>query len=591
MANTRADVTVAMAVDGEDQVTKAINRVGNQMEKTAKATNKASGEMKKQFRFMRGGMGQLGYQVQDIAVQLQSGQNAMIVFGQQGSQIASIFGPQGAVIGAFLAVGAAIGTSLLPGLFKTNEELKKLRDNIPDVIDRFDDLTAAGKAYARQLAQQNIAALTQEQDDYKEKLLETIANLEKLRNPKKGSIVLADELAEEEAELARLNSAIDDAEAAIQRQREAVDDRTNAGENLLKRLQDERNGYLMTEKALAIHEARLRGDSEALIREIGLLYDQKNAFDELIEGVKAENEAREQAHRDQKRRDAEMDKARKKQASLTFGYAEATDTSTAATPQMESLINQYEQRLKAVDAYFENEMTLIGEQGNIRQELELQQYMDRLALEEWFQSEKARIAKDAQLATTTAMLQNVQSVMAITESQMGQLKGLFEDGSAAGKAFYVVQQALAAASAIVNGLMASMAIRAAYAQMAAMSGPAAPAVLAAGETHANIATGLGFATAGMIAGQTIASFEGGGTFNGVRSGGMDGKGGRMAMVHPNEKITDMEKSGSEAAPINVSFNIVANDTRGFDELLMSRRGQIISMLNKAVNNRGRASIA
>jgi uncharacterized 2Fe-2S/4Fe-4S cluster protein (DUF4445 family) len=49
--------------------------------------------------------GQLGFQVQDIAVQLQSGTNAMIVFGQQGSQIAGAFGPGGAILGAVIAVG------------------------------------------------------------------------------------------------------------------------------------------------------------------------------------------------------------------------------------------------------------------------------------------------------------------------------------------------------------------------------------------------------------------------------------------------------------------------------------------------------
>jgi hypothetical protein len=104
--------------------------------------------------------------------------------------------------------------------------------------------------------------------------------------------------------------------------------------------------------------------------------------------------------------------------------------------------------------------------------------------------------------------------------------------------------------------------------------------------------GMGFATAGMIAGQTLASFEGGGfTGSGVRSGGMDGKGGMMAMLHPNEKVTDLHKGQGESQVINVNFTIQANDTKGFDELLNSRRGQIVSMINRAANNRGRASIA
>ena len=46
----------------------------------------------------------------------------------------------------------------------------------------------------------------------------------------------------------------------------------------------------------------------------------------------------------------------------------------------------------------------------------------------------------------------------------------------------------------------------------------------------------------------VVSFDGGGhTGFGARSGGLDGKGGMMAMVHPNETITDNTKRGQNAA--------------------------------------------
>ena len=63
------------------------------------------------MRLVRGGFGQLGHQVQDVAAQLQGGTDAMIVLGQQGGQIASLMGPGGALIGAFLVVGAAVFTA------------------------------------------------------------------------------------------------------------------------------------------------------------------------------------------------------------------------------------------------------------------------------------------------------------------------------------------------------------------------------------------------------------------------------------------------------------------------------------------------
>lgn len=57
---------------------------------------------------MRNIAGQLGYQLQDIAVQAQMGVSAFTILGQQGSQVASVFGPTGAMVGAIIAVGAAL---------------------------------------------------------------------------------------------------------------------------------------------------------------------------------------------------------------------------------------------------------------------------------------------------------------------------------------------------------------------------------------------------------------------------------------------------------------------------------------------------
>ena len=90
---------------------------------------KESQGVTKHLRFMRGGFGQVGYQIQDMAVQAQMGTNSMIILGQQGSQVASLFGPGGAMIGAVLAVAAALSTVLIPNLFGASKALKKLKDD------------------------------------------------------------------------------------------------------------------------------------------------------------------------------------------------------------------------------------------------------------------------------------------------------------------------------------------------------------------------------------------------------------------------------------------------------------------------------
>jgi len=151
--------------------------------------------------------------------------------------------------------------------------------------------------------------------------------------------------------------------------------------------------------------------------------------------------------------------------------------------------------------------------------------------------------------------------------------------SGAYKALFAVQQGLAIASTIMNTEMAAI---------AAIAPPPVGLGPVAGVPYAGVIRAIGYSSAAIIAGQTLASFEGGGfTGSGVRSGGMDGKGGRLAMVHPNEKITDLHKGQGDTQPVNVSFNIQANDARGFDELLVQRRGLITSMVRQALNNSGK----
>lgn len=72
----------------------------------------------------------VGYQVQDMAVQLAGGTAASTVFAQQGSQIASVFGPVGAVIGTLAAVGIPL---LAAAFFKAEEEARSFKDVLSDL--------------------------------------------------------------------------------------------------------------------------------------------------------------------------------------------------------------------------------------------------------------------------------------------------------------------------------------------------------------------------------------------------------------------------------------------------------------------------
>jgi hypothetical protein len=85
------------------------------------------------------------------------------------------------------------------------------------------------------------------------------------------------------------------------------------------------------------------------------------------------------------------------------------------------------------------------------------------------------------------------------------------------------------------------------------------------------------------------SADGGGyTGMGARAGGIDGKGGFPAILHPNETVVDHTKGQGMGATVN--FNISTVDAAGFDQLLTSRKGLITQIINNAMNTQGKMGI-
>lgn len=109
----------------------------------------------------------VGYQVQDMAVQLAAGQSAMVVFAQQGSQIASAFGPMGAVIGTIAAVSLPlIGAAFMSASSKAmtfDEALNALEQSLTD-------LNAIASAYTAE----GVQALIDKYGELNSKVLEHI---------------------------------------------------------------------------------------------------------------------------------------------------------------------------------------------------------------------------------------------------------------------------------------------------------------------------------------------------------------------------------------------------------------------------------
>ena len=64
--------------------------------------------------------------------------------------------------------------------------------------------------------------------------------------------------------------------------------------------------------------------------------------------------------------------------------------------------------------------------------------------------------------------------------------------------------------------------------------------------------------------------------------------GGNGRITPNSSISNISQAKTVNNTANVTFSITANDTRGFDELLLKRRGMIASLVQSSLNNVGRS---
>ncbi|HFP2780805.1 TPA: hypothetical protein ACHG8B_004458 [Escherichia coli] len=138
-ADVAAKQLDAMAASA-DRADTSVNKLTPDVNKVNTATSKAASDG---FAKFRNAAGQVGFQVQDMVVQLQSGTSAFVAIGQQGSQLAGAFGPGGAVLGAVIALASAIGGVLYKSLTEAEGSSKDLEAAQKQLKDTFQQ-TASG---------------------------------------------------------------------------------------------------------------------------------------------------------------------------------------------------------------------------------------------------------------------------------------------------------------------------------------------------------------------------------------------------------------------------------------------------------------
>ena len=135
-----------------NKVSNAVDQFGKRVDRTNKIQNQfgnvADKNTRGMSRFAKSGLQQTGYQLGDFAVQVGGGTSALQAFGQQGSQLLGIFGATGALLGAAVAIIAAVGNAYM----KSGAMAKGFSEEIEDLNDLVSESHALGRTSSEQFA-------------------------------------------------------------------------------------------------------------------------------------------------------------------------------------------------------------------------------------------------------------------------------------------------------------------------------------------------------------------------------------------------------------------------------------------------------
>lgn len=506
----------------------AVERLGDAAQNTTAKTEKMTAASRKSNVVM----GDFGRKAGMAGVQLEqlAGQIAM---GQNpmralGVQAADLGFVLGApLLGAVVGIGAAIGSILIPALLQSSDSVEELLEKFDELGLVFREMTAAQRAVFLMDLNENLAELDENTEAARERLEALGREIERLQGRVRARGAVADQIKSLREEEQRLQATID----------------TNLmiRQKMVDTLKDE------SEAQQAVNRAR-----EAEIE----------AADRYLDRVMGLN-------------DTELEAYKRKELDMMMTLIKFRQDKLITEEEYQAALNEIVDagiayRIDARQREFDDEMKKRQEATD-----RLHSENDRLMTEIIAQDEKRK--ESARMTTDTLL--GFEDVL---------LKGRSEKEKAAFRMAVNLANAEKrenAKSILSNSYDAAMKAYKALAGIPiigpALGAAAAGTILAAGVSYA--AQSLqGRALGGQVrAGESYVVGERGPEILTMGTGGR---------ITPNSALS--QGAGTVVnKTANVNFNISANDSQGFDELLVNRRGIIISIINDAMEDQGRAAIA
>jgi len=517
---------------------------------------------------------QVGYQVGDFFVQVQSGTSALVAFGQQGTQLAGLLpGLAGAVIG----IGLAMGTMLLRSIL----EAKSAMEDLGVATIDYQKAASTAKSTIQSLAVENYM-LTEGIENQAEATLRLgIANVQaamaanKLKNESSwifgknglfelggGFSILGYEIVKSsEAQLQELEKQLAKLKEILAKNKE-LGGSTSTNTKLQKDHNDHVETFLKHLKGI---EDSFNKQRTSMISQTALLEHELA----LRENYKDETYIQERL--EQKKLDL---------------YIEQNNLTTAQGDQLKAALSNLLEQKKALKDLTDEEKARLnllsfqqslmptglasGRGGDPRQRnTRYQQEFGYKTVDELIAEHNAKNKGIKETIDLTRELTDAQKQqVAIADSISGAFGDFFMDlvdGTTSAKDAF-----RAMAADIIQQLYRILVLEQMVQSIAgAITGAFNPASAAG--------------TKGTVAPpKAPRKYEGGGyTGSGPRSGGLDGKGGFMAMLHPRETVVDHTKGqGAGGTVVNQVFNISANTSDDTKRLIT----QTIAQASPAIIN-------
>jgi len=573
------------AVKGLDRVSRSTHQVGqsvqNAQAKMARFNKSVSVGRVNLRKFGMGGLQQAGYQIGDFAVQVANGTSKMQAFGQQAPQLLQIFGPIGAVVGAAVAIFAAFAvvaekTSKASGNAKTAvEDLNKAFDTLKQV-----DFEALGESMSKP-AQMVLAEYSS-----------VLNMIERVAEEQRGAAII--NVIDKFAPQADLDRAIGQVNA-LQNELDALPEGVDPTEPMsfeyeeavanLRDLQDLRNimnGLDAKSREEAAKKLKIVTDTltanELLTPELEKqLVDYAQQFG-LVTNILNQAKAVDKAHKSSL--DTINDTANKYTDIL--GSEKGLQKSVIATNAL------YEARLGTIDDTANKYIDILGSESGLQAAVDA-----------------ANALFKSRLGTIDDTANNYVDVLGSTKGLAAAQYALNEvfdaGGDAVSKTAVSIDSELSPAMKRLNVIMESVGQSFEDAMMSAVDGTKSTKdafrsmsseiikdlyrVFVVKQITGFITSAVGgYFNANQVSGPSMPlgtgnvrpqarTFAGGGyTGNGPRAGGLDGKGGFMAMLHPRETVTDHTKRQSAG---QVIVNQTINVTTGIQQTV---RAEIVGLM-------------